>query len=273
MDRSAILPTEAGEGNANPAPNQPEFRHDLFLFQRLGTLPKQRRTGKQRKHRPSRRSLAVPKWSSPVPEPPTGSTRRMRPQRIRRLPSFSLRIWFSVRRYSMMSCCWRLLQPARMASRSSQGWRTKFMADPMRLRRQASLRAWKTGCQAPERADGRGAARPVWLSALRQAHPRRRIQDHLEASGGPGGASGRKSWGDGTSGLTPPPPVPPDACGRKAGWSWLGAEVVLDSGSPALLMMIALEALKLIDVMTIGTEEGTAVTSVPEGHAPQRLRS
>jgi hypothetical protein len=33
-------------------------------------------------------------------------------------------------------------------------------------------------------------------------------------------------------------------------------------------MMIALEALKLIDVMAIGTEEGTAVISVPESHAP-----
>jgi hypothetical protein len=35
------------------------------------------------------------------------------------------------------------------------------MADPMRLRRQAWLRAWKTGCQGPERADGRGAASSV----------------------------------------------------------------------------------------------------------------
>jgi hypothetical protein len=37
------------------------------------------------------------------------------------------------------------------------------MADPMGLRRQAWLRAWKTGCQTPERADGRGAANLVRL--------------------------------------------------------------------------------------------------------------
>jgi hypothetical protein len=37
------------------------------------------------------------------------------------------------------------------------------MADPMRLRRQAWLRAWKTGCQAPERTDGNDAASLVRL--------------------------------------------------------------------------------------------------------------
>jgi hypothetical protein len=37
------------------------------------------------------------------------------------------------------------------------------MVDPMRLWRQAWLRAWKTGCHAPERADGQGAATRVRL--------------------------------------------------------------------------------------------------------------
>jgi len=37
------------------------------------------------------------------------------------------------------------------------------MADTMRLRRQALLRAWKTGCQAPERTNGQSDASPVRL--------------------------------------------------------------------------------------------------------------
>jgi len=39
----------------------------------------------------------------------------------------------------------------------------------------------------------------------------RPIRTHLEASGRPGGAWVRKSWGDGTAGLTPRPSGPPDA--------------------------------------------------------------
>src|SRR5476651_97718 len=33
---------------------------------------------------------------------------------------------------ALTSCCWRLLQPVRMARRSCHGWRTKFMVDPTR---------------------------------------------------------------------------------------------------------------------------------------------
>src|SRR3984957_1964441 len=58
------------------------------------------------------------------------------------------------------SATWRT-PTARMASRICQGWRTKFMADPMRLWRQAQLRALVAGCQALERADGQGAASSV----------------------------------------------------------------------------------------------------------------
>src|SRR5262249_18552 len=54
---------------------------------------------------------------------------------------------------------------------------------------------------------------------------------HLEATGGPGGACGRKSWGDGTAGLTPDPPGPPVALGYYRGGTGLDAEggTVLDA--------------------------------------------
>lgn len=41
--------------------------------------------------------------------------------RIRFLPSLCLSAWFSISRYSMIFCCWRLIQPARMKSSSCQG--------------------------------------------------------------------------------------------------------------------------------------------------------
>jgi hypothetical protein len=43
------------------------------------------------------------------------------------------------------------------------------MVDPTRTRRQAKPRAWKTGCQAPERAGGNDAASLVRLGNCRWA--------------------------------------------------------------------------------------------------------
>ena len=64
---------------------------------------------------------------------------------------------------------WLLIQPARMARKSFQGWRTKFMVDPMGVRRIAKHRASKKTCQWAERADGQGAASPVPLGICRWA--------------------------------------------------------------------------------------------------------
>jgi hypothetical protein len=58
----------------------------------------------------------------------------------------------------------------------------------------------------------------MWKPSCNSGPLPRRKRAHLEASVGPGGACGRKSWGDGMAGLPPSPPDPPDA----SKWAWGG---------------------------------------------------